>query len=224
MREGEVVSVIAEVKRRSPGAGEIRPHLEPGELAAAYEAGGARALSVLTDAQYFGGSLDDLVRAREAVALPTLRKDFLLAEVQVHEARAAGADAILLIVRALDDPSLRGLRELAEELGMSALVEVHDRAELERALESGATVVGINNRDLATFETSIQVTLDLASEVPGDRILVSESGIGSGEEVARLGRGGVDAVLVGGSLLSAREPGRAVTELVSHPRVARPYV
>jgi indole-3-glycerol phosphate synthase len=211
------LSLIAEVKRRSPGAGAIRPELDPVALAERYAAGGARALSILTDASYFQGSLDDLSRVREAVALPCLRKDFILDPVQVHEARASGADAILLIVRILDDASLRDLRLLAEELGMAVLVEAHDGEEVERAVASGARILGINNRDLATFSTDLQVTLDLLGAVPPGVVLVSESGIRTGEDALRLAAEGVDAVLVGEALVRASDP-EALARDLSRPR------
>ncbi len=223
LSEGGTVSVIAEVKRRSPGAGPIRPGLDPAALAKRYQEGGARALSVLTDREYFGGDLQDLDRARQAVRLPALRKDFTLHPIQIWEARAAGADAVLLIVRALEDGPLQELRLLAEELQMSALVEVHDARELDRALESGASIVGVNNRDLRTFTTSLQVTLDLLPSIPPECVLVSESGIRSGEDVERLGAAGVDAVLVGESLLRSEDPMRAVTELAGKGSVARSH-
>lgn len=219
-REGEV-AVISEVKRRSPGAGEIRPGLNAPGLALMYESGGASAISVLTDEEYFDGSLDDLRAVRERVELPVLRKDFVIDPVQVAEARGAGADAVLLIVRILDDEMLAGLLERAEALGMAALVEVHDEEELDRALSVGARVVGVNNRDLSTFETRLEVTLEMADRIPPDVVLVSESGIRSGEDVARLGRAGVDGVLVGESLLRQADPGAAVSELAGQPRVGR---
>lgn len=217
----EWVAVISEVKRRSPGAGEIRPGLDPGALAREYEAAGAAALSVLTDADFFGGSLDDLAAARTAVGIPALRKDFTLDEVQVHQARAAGADAVLLIVRILEDGPLRDLRELAESLGMAALVETHTAGELERALASGATIVGVNNRDLSTFRTDLAVTEALLPHLPDDGVLVSESGIRTGADVARLGAAGVHAVLVGEALLREDDPGKKVRELAAHPRAPR---
>lgn len=219
-KEGEV-AVMAEVKRRSPGAGEIRPGLNPAGLALTYQEGGAAAISVLTDREYFDGSLDDLRDVRERVDVPVLRKDFVIDELQVLEARGAGADAILLIVRILDDEALRRLRERAESLGMSALVEVHDRDELERALEAGARIVGINNRDLSTFETRLDVTVGLADDVPGDVVLVSESGIRTAEDVERVGEAGADAVLVGQSLLEQPDPGAGVAELAGRRRVPR---
>lgn len=218
LADGSTVSLIAEVKRRSPGAGDIRPDLDPVRLARAYEEAGASALSVLTDREYFGGSLADLARIREEVAIPLLRKDFTLDALQVAEARAGGADAVLLIVRILDDDLLRDLRLQAEELGMAALVEAHDEAEVERALASGARILGINNRDLRTFRTRLETTLDLLGRVPDEVVLVSESGIRTGDDVARLGAEGVDAVLVGEALLRAPDPGVAAAELAGRPR------
>ncbi len=208
------VAVMAEVKRRSPGAGEIRPGLDPVEVARGYEEAGAAAVSVLTDRSYFGGSLEDLARVRRAVGLPVLRKDFTVDELQVVEARGAGADAVLLIVRILDDAELRDLAAAAADLGMAALVEVHDRRELERALAAGATLLGINNRNLDTFETRLDVTEELLPLVPPTVTVVSESGIGGPDDVDRVGRAGAHAVLVGESLLRAESPARATTELV----------
>jgi indole-3-glycerol phosphate synthase len=220
--EGSTVAVIAEVKRRSPGAGEIRPGLDPGVLAREYESAGASALSVLTDREYFGGSLGDLRAARSSTGLPALRKDFTLDPVQIYEARAAGADAVLLIARILEDGLLRDLRVLAGSLGMAALVEVHTRAELDRAVESGAEVVGVNNRDLRTFTTDLAVTESLLEHLPQGGVLVSESGIRSGEDVSRLGRAGVHSVLVGESILRQDRPGDKVQELAGRPRAERP--
>jgi len=215
------VSVIAEVKRRSPGAGAIRPHLDPAALATRYQEGGAAAMSVLTDSDYFGGSLEDLRAARAVVGLPVLRKDFVIDPLQVLEARAAGTDAILLIVRILDDARLADLLSMAGSLGMAALVEAHDGSELERALMAGARVVGINNRDLSTFTTNLTVTLDLLAEVPDDVLIVSESGIRGGDDVALLGGVGVDAVLVGEWLLGHWDPADGVRELAGHSTKGR---
>lgn len=223
LEDPKAVGLIAEVKRRSPGAGAIRPGLDPAALAGRYEAGGAAAVSVLTDAGYFGGSLEDLERVRQAVRLPCLRKDFIIDERQVWEARGAGADAVLLIVRILEDAPLRELRLAAEALGMAALVEVHDRGELVRAVASGAGIIGINNRDLRTFETHLEVTLSLAGSAPDDAILVSESGVRTAEDVRRLGAAGVDAVLVGEAMVRAADPeaaARALTGLSRTPRGA----
>jgi indole-3-glycerol phosphate synthase len=212
-RPGEV-AVIAEVKRRSPGAGEIRPTLDPPQVATGYASGGAAAVSVLTDPDYFGGSLDDLRTVRAAVPVPVLRKDFLIDRLQVVEARAAGADAVLLIVRILDDASLGELLGAAEGYGMTALVEVHDALELERAAVAGARVIGINNRDLRTFATDVEVTLGLLDRLPSGAAVVSESGIRVRADVEQLGAHGVDAVLVGESLLRASDPSEALANLV----------
>ena len=219
-RSGQV-ALIGEVKRRSPGAGDIRPDLEPARWAKAYEVAGAAAVSVLTDGPFFGGDLGDLADVRAAVALPILRKDFTLDDVQVAEARGAGADAVLLIVRILDDERLRGLLDAARELDLSALVEVHDEADLERALAAGATVVGVNNRDLRTFEAKIDVTLELVESVPPGVVVVSESGIRTRDEVALLGRCGVHAVLVGEFLLRQPDPAVAAARLVGCRRSDR---
>ncbi len=221
LREGAEVSLIAEVKRRSPGAGEIRPDLLAAGLAVQYLEAGAAAVSILTDETWFGGTLDDLRRVREAVDLPLLRKDFVMDPVQVDQARSAGADAVLLIVAILEDPLLAELRAQVEEGGMTALVEVHTEDELGRALDAGATLVGVNNRDLRVFETRLEVTLELIPLLPAEVLVVSESGIRSADDVERLGGAGVDAVLVGESLLRAADPGEAARELTGHRRGRR---
>jgi indole-3-glycerol phosphate synthase len=218
LRGGPFVALIAEIKRRSPGAGEIRPGLDPGALARSYETGGAAALSVLTDGPFFGGSEDDLTAARAVTRLPVLRKDFTLDSAHLIEARSMGADAILLIVRILDDQQLPALLAEATALGMAALVEAHDVAEVDRALDAGARIVGINNRDLATFRTDLGTTLRLVDRIPKDVIVVSESGISAPEDVELLGQAGVDAVLVGETLLRSADPG-AATRL--HARARR---
>jgi len=215
------VSLIAECKRQSPGAGPIRPALEPAELTRSYENSGAAALSVLTDQEYFGGSNLDLVEIRGATAIPVLRKDFTLDSLHVIEARGVGADAVLLIVRILSDDALRGLLRHAEALGMHALVETHDAYDLERAMAAGAKIIGINNRDLATFTTDLEMTLRLVEQITGDAVVVSESGIRDAADVARLGQVGVDAVLVGETLLRAADPGAAAAELSRVARVER---
>lgn len=222
LRDGPTVSLIAECKRRSPGAGPIRADLDPARLAASYQAAGARALSVLTDRDYFGGSLTDLAAARRATDLPILRKDFTLHPLHVWEARAAGADAILLIVRILDDTALRDLSVLAGSLGMAVLVEAHDRVEVERALEAGARIVGINNRDLATFTTSLETTLRLMEGIPSDVTVVSESGIRTPEDIETVARAGADAVLVGETLLRAPDPAAEAGLLSRVPRGRKP--
>ncbi len=220
---GDGVAIIAEIKRRSPGAGEIRTDLDPLRLGPMYEMGGAAALSVLTDAEYFGGSLGDLAEVRGLVKIPVLRKDFVIDESQVYEARGAGADAILLIVSILDDERLRSLRTLAEELGMSVLVEAHDGAEVERGLAAGARLLGINNRNLRTLETRIDVTLSLAAQVPPSVVLVSESGIHTPADVRNVGESGADAVLVGESLLRQEDPGAGVTALLGQWKAPRTW-
>jgi indole-3-glycerol phosphate synthase len=220
LRRPDEVRVLAEVKRRSPSAGPIRPDADAATVAGWYEQGGAAAVSVLTDRDFFGGELEDLRRVRAAVGLPALRKDFVIDPVQVWEARAAGADAVLLIVRILDDARLAELHGLAAELGMSVLVEAHDAEEVERALAAGARLLGINNRDLATFRTDLALSLDLAADIPAAVTLVAESGIRSAEDVDRLGAAGVDAVLVGESLMRQPDPARAVAALAGRPKAA----
>lgn len=196
------VSVIAEVKKASPSRGVIRPDFDPVAIARDYAAAGASAISVLTDEPFFQGHLDYLRQIRVAVTLPLLRKDFVIDPYQVYEARAAGADAVLLIVAALHEAGrLRELRELAESLGLAVLVEVHTAAELAVAAASGARIIGINNRDLTTFHTSLQVSVDLAPQVPPGALLVSESGIGAAGDLVRLHAAGAHAVLVGESLM-----------------------
>ncbi|HUE97424.1 MAG TPA: indole-3-glycerol phosphate synthase TrpC, partial [Longimicrobiaceae bacterium] len=218
LREPAEVRLLAEVKRKSPSAGPIRPGAEPEEVARAYEAGGAAALSVLTDETFFDGSLAALRGVRAAVGLPVLRKDFVIDAVQVWEARAAGADAILLIVRILDDSQLSDLHTLARELGMDVLVEVHDERELQRAGAMGATLIGINTRDLRTFHTDLHVATDLAPTIDPKITLVAESGIRTPEDVQRLGATGVDAILVGESLMRQRDIRAAAAALTGHPR------
>ncbi|HEX9884889.1 MAG TPA: indole-3-glycerol phosphate synthase TrpC [Longimicrobiales bacterium] len=221
LRLGSSVALIAEVKRRSPGAGDIRPDLDPAGLAADYAGSGAAALSVLTDARYFGGSLDDLRRVRAAVDIPLLRKDFTLVPDQVAEARAAGADAVLLIVRILEGDRLRELAQVAAELGLAALVEVHDATDLERAVAAGAELIGINNRDLTRFVTDLGTTRSLLAGVPEDVVVVSESGIRDTGDVDTVGGWGVDAVLVGEALLRAPDPAEAAAGMTGRPRAHR---
>jgi indole-3-glycerol phosphate synthase len=206
--------VIAEFKRRSPSAGTLRERADLESVVRAYERGGASALSVLTEGPHFGGSLEDLRVAREASELPILRKDFILDPYQLDEARAAGADAVLLIVAALEDRELAALHERARELALEALVEVHDARELETALEAGAELVGINNRDLRDFSVDVERTSRLVREVPDGVAVVSESGIATAEQLRALAAQGVDAVLVGEALMRAREPEAALRELL----------
>jgi indole-3-glycerol phosphate synthase len=206
-------AVIAEVKKASPSRGVIRADFRPAEIARSYAAGGAACLSVLTDVDFFQGADAYLRDTRGACALPVLRKDFILDAYQVHEARALGADCILLIVAALDDLRLRELAELGQTLGMDVLVEVHDRAELERALQTPAPLIGINNRDLRTFETSLDTTLHLRAHVPPDRLLITESGIHARADVARMRSAGVNAFLVGEAFMRAEDPGAELRRL-----------
>jgi indole-3-glycerol phosphate synthase len=218
---GSTLAVIAEVKRRSPSAGAIREDLDPGERAALYAAHGAAAVSVLTDGPFFGGSIQDLARAAERCPRPLLRKDFILDEVQILEARAAGASAVLLIVRALDPERLQSLLRFAGEIGLEALVEVHTRRELDTALEAGSEIVGVNSRDLDTFVIDVGTAWTLLSEVPADRIAVAESGIREQPDVARAAAAGADAVLVGTALSAAPQPERLLRELCGVPRRGR---
>ncbi len=206
-------AVIAEVKKASPSKGVICPDFRPADIAVSYEFGGAACLSVLTDVDFFQGADDYLTQAREACTLPVLRKDFTVDPYQVYEARVLGADCILLIVAALDDGQLVDLSGLAMELGMDVLVEVHDIDELERALQVPVPLVGINNRNLRTFEVSLQATLDMKDAVPKDRLLVTESGILVPEDVATMRAAGVDAFLVGETFMRAEEPGEALRQL-----------
>lgn len=209
------INVIAEFKRRSPSRGTIRDDLHPVMVAQAYEVGGAAALSVLTEEEYFGGSLDDLQQARSATLLPTLRKDFVVDPYQVWESWIAGTDAVLLIVAALSDAELKNLLATAVETHLDALVEVHDREELARALDAGARLVGVNNRDLATMEVSLDVALELGPAIPEDVVTVAESGIKSGADVRRLRDAGFDAFLIGEHLMLAPDPGVALEALLA---------
>jgi indole-3-glycerol phosphate synthase len=206
-------AVIAEVKKASPSKGVIRPDFDPATIARSYEAGGAACLSVLTDVDYFRGADGDLVAARAACLLPVLRKDFVVDEYQLHEARALGADAVLLIAAALDDARLADYAALAADLGLDALAEVHDAAELERVLRLPLPLVGINNRDLRTFEVSLDATLALKDRIPADRVLVTESGILARADVARMRGAGVHAFLVGEACMRAPDPGAALRSL-----------
>ena len=206
-------AVIAEVKKASPSKGVIRPDFRPADIAVSYEFGGAACLSVLTDVDFFQGADDYLRQARDACTLPVLRKDFTVDPYQVYEARALGADCILLIVAALDDGQLVDLSGLAMQLGMDVLVEVHDIDELERALQVPVPLVGINNRNLRTFEVSLDTPLAMKDAVPKDRLQVTESGIVVPEDVATMRDAGVNAFLVGETFMRAEEPGEALRQL-----------
>lgn len=220
LRHPSEVRLLAEVKRRSPSAGDIRPGADPADVARAYRDGGAAALSVLTDREYFGGDLDALRAVRRAVELPIIRKDFVIDPVQVWESRAAGADAVLLIARILEQPLLQELHGLARDLGMDALVEAHTADELDRALAAGATLVGVNNRDLDTFATRLELSLELAAGVPESVTYVAESGIRTADDVDRLGAAGVDAILVGESLMRQQDVQTAAAALAGRPKAA----
>jgi indole-3-glycerol phosphate synthase len=209
------VSVIAEFKRRSPSGGELRPGAAAAHIARVYAANGAAALSVLTDEAYFGGTDDDLVQAREASGLPVLRKDFVIDEYQVYEARATGANAVLLIVRALTDAELRALLDLTHGLGMDCLVETHSEAEVRRALDAGGRVIGVNNRDLDTLETDVTLAPRLRPLVPPECVFVAESGVSTPQHIRTLLAVGADAVLVGESLLRSTDPGEQLRSLVA---------
>jgi indole-3-glycerol phosphate synthase len=209
------VNVLAEHKRRSPSRGAIREDLAPADVARRYEGAGAAAISVLTDEAFFGGKMAHLEEVRAATALPVLRKDFVLDPWQVWEARAAGADAVLLIVAALTDADLAGLLAVARQAGIDALVEVHDRAELDRALAAGSRLVGVNSRDLRTLAVSLGTAFALAPVIPDDVVAVAESGIRTGADVRRLRDVGFDAFLVGEHLMAAPDPGQALRQLVA---------
>ena len=206
-------AVVAEIKRASPSRGVLREPFEPAAIARSYERAGAACLSVLTDADFFGGATEALIEARGSCALPVIRKDFLVDPYQIVEARAMAADCVLLIAAALDDATLAALHERALELGMDALVEVHDASELERALAVGPRLLGINNRDLRSFEVSLETTLGLLGDVPPGTALVTESGILERADVARMREAGVHAFLVGEAFMRADDPGEALATL-----------
>lgn len=206
-------AVIAEIKKASPSKGVLRPEFDPVAIAKSYARHGAACLSVLTDIQFFMGSPEYLVQARAASGLPVLRKDFLFEPYQVYEARAMGADCILLIVAALDDAAMRDLEQAASELGMSTLVEVHDGEELDRALRLETPLLGINNRNLRTFETQLETTLSLLERIPAGRLVITESGIVAPEDVKRMREAGVNAFLVGEAFMRAPDPGAELTKL-----------
>jgi indole-3-glycerol phosphate synthase len=212
-RQG-AIRVVAEIKKASPSRGLIRPDFDPVAVARAYAAMGANAISVLTDSPFFQGSLAHLVAVRQAVDLPILRKDFHIDPYQLWEARAAGADAVLFIVAALSSSQLQDLLGLSRELGLSALAEVHTRAELDVALACNSALVGINNRDLHSFDVSLETTFGLLPWVPADVALISESGISAPSQVSRLAAAGVDGILVGEGLLRHADPGQALRRLM----------
>ena len=218
LRGGEYVSLIAEIKPASPSRGDLNANADPVKIARVYDENGASAISVLTDRQFFKGDLNNLKAARVGADIPLLRKDFIIDEYQVYESRALQADAILLIVRILDDAQLRAYQELAESLHMAALVEIHDERELERALKSDASIIGINNRNLADFRLDLAVTENLAPKISKEKVVVSESGIFSRADVERAANAGADAVLVGEALMRAEDVGEKVRELASVKR------
>ena len=206
-------AVIAEIKKASPSRGIIREDFDPAEIARSYEKNGAACLSVLTDSQFFKGSKNDLIEARDACKLPVLRKDFMIDPYQICRARTIGADCILLIVAALDLPRMREMEAVAHELGMAVLVESHDAAELELALQLRTPLIGINNRNLRTFETRLETTLELLPQVPKERVVITESGILTKEDVQRMRRNQVNAFLVGEAFMRAEEPGEELGRL-----------
>jgi indole-3-glycerol phosphate synthase len=219
------LSLIAEFKRRSPSAGALAPEgVDVAAQVSAYERGGAAALSVLTDEPHFGGSLADLRAARAACTMPIIRKDFIVDPYQLYEAAVNGADAVLLIVAALEDRELRKLYEEARGIDLDCLVEVHDDAELERALETGADVIGINNRNLDDMNVDIATTYELMPNVPAGKTVVAESGISGREELEELERVGVDAVLIGGALMTAADPEEKVRDLTGNDEATREHL
>ncbi|MBI5117350.1 indole-3-glycerol phosphate synthase TrpC [Candidatus Poribacteria bacterium] len=206
--------LIAEIKKASPSRGVLRRDFRPAEIARTYAEGGASAISVLTDARFFHGDAAHLAEAKKASRLPALRKDFIIDEYQVWESAAIGADAVLLIVAALSSEQLRDYLHLSADVGLDALVEVHDRTQLDLAIEAGAAIVGINNRDLQTFEVNLDVTLQLASLAPADRIIVSESGIRTRDDVLKVAQAGVNAILVGEALMTSGDVSGKIHELI----------
>ena len=216
LTDGESIKVIAEFKRRSPSKGSIKAEADPVTMARQYERGGATAISVLTEPDYFDGSLDDLRAVRKATTLPILRKDFIVDEFQVHEAAAAEADALLLIVAALNDSELTKLRQITEDdLGMDALVEVHTSAEMHRAIDCGAKLIGVNNRNLATFEVTLDTSIELGRLASGKQILISESGIETVDDITRLRLAGYQGFLIGETLMRAEDPSALLAGICS---------
>jgi indole-3-glycerol phosphate synthase len=221
------LKIIAEFKRRSPSAGTIRGDLSATDVATRYERGGACAISILTDEQYFGGSILDLVAIRESTGLPLLRKDFIIDEIQIYEAAGVGADAVLLIAAALDDDALEKLRATAEdELGLDAVVEVHTSEELQRVVMTGARIIGVNNRDLRTFRTSLETSERLLAEAPRDRVMISESGLQDPKSLRHLQTLGFRGFLIGEALMRATDPEVALRDLITavSPRTANSAV
>lgn len=214
VHRAHALGVISEVKRRSPSKGDLAADLDPAVLARAYESGGASCLSVLTDAEFFGGSAADLQRARAACSLPVLRKDFTVSERDVLDARIMGADCVLLIVAALDAGELSALVGVATDIGLDALVEIHDERELEVALTAGATLIGVNQRDLITFEVDHERAVRMATLIPDSVVRVAESGVRGADDAASLRQAGYDAVLVGESLVTAADPAAAIRAIV----------
>jgi indole-3-glycerol phosphate synthase len=222
LRDESKINIIAEFKRKSPSKGVIKSNADPAMIAKAYEAAGASAVSVLTEEDYFDGSLDDLRAVRQAISLPIVRKDFIFEEYQVYESAAAGADALLLIVAVLDDATLARLRRLTEdELGMDALVEVHTREELDRARNSGAKLIGVNNRNLGTFAVSLETSVQLVRVAGDNALLVSESGIESADDIRRLFELGYGGFLIGESLMRADDPGEALRKFTQRRQGAK---
>jgi indole-3-glycerol phosphate synthase len=215
-------NIIAEFKRRSPSKGDMRSNADPSVIAKEYEQGGATAISVLTEEDYFDGSLDDLRAVRQTTSLPILRKDFIFDDYQVYESAAAGADALLLIVAALDDESLNRLRQITEDvLSMDALVEVHTAAEMERAIKCGANIIGVNNRNLATFEVSLETSVEMAARAPSSMLLISESGIETRDDIRRLSQLGYRGFLIGETLMRADNPQAALREFTQRREGAK---
>ena len=217
IQDGEKPAIIAEIKKASPSAGVIRPNLDVGAMVASYEKGGAAAISVITEEEFFQGKLEYLRHARDAGRLPVLCKDFIIDPLQILAARAAGADALLLVTAVLDQDTLVSLLRRARALGMACLVEVHDEDELARVLATEAQIIGINNRNLRTFEVNLETTLRLRPLVPGDRLVVSESGIHERADLESLVAAGVDAMLVGTTLMRADDPEEKLRELRGRP-------
>ncbi len=221
LRAGKQLALIAEIKPASPSRGVLQIGVNPVARAQSYARGGAAAISVLTDRKFFKGAPNNLKAARGGANLPLLRKDFILDEYQIYESRALGADAILLIARILDDAQLRAFRQLAQTFDMAALVEIHDQAELERALKSDARIIGVNNRNLADFTLDLEYTAELAPKIPRDKICVSESGIFTRADVEFVARAGADAALVGEALMRANNPTALLRELTSVARAEK---